>query len=73
MIVRAKFYVNTVDKENGRVELWPVTSGSPENEQYYKWTPAGNIVLQTINDHAIQQFTQGKEFYVDFTPSEETS
>ena len=74
-MIRAKFYVgsnepNGAEREEdkgNRITLNAVTSGSPENETFYKWTPSGNIVLETINPAAAEQFVPGKEFYVDFT------
>lgn len=78
-MVRAKFYVTGVEpngatKEEDKgatVTLFPVTGGSAENENFYKWTPCGNIILSTINKAAADQFKVGMEFYVDFTPAEE--
>jgi hypothetical protein len=70
-MVRAKFYVVNslpIDKSNGGVViLRPVVSGSPENQEFYKWTPAGEIRLETINPNALEEFQQGAEYYVDFT------
>jgi hypothetical protein len=78
MTVRAKFKVITVtdsyDSERmqrvAQVELQPVMSGSPENEQFYRWTPGGTIKLGTINEVAAKEFVPGREFYVDFTPAD---
>lgn len=69
MTVRAKFKVASLTKtEHGdSIRLQPVTSGSPENAEFYKWTPCGQIELSTINPEAAKQFEIGKEFYVDFT------
>lgn len=74
MSVRAKFKVSHIQPgdEGATISLSPVTSGSKENEQFYKWTPGGSIVLSTINAEAAQQFSEGQEFYVDFTPASET-
>ena len=73
MTVRAKFRVSSVtrmENEASRVTLNPVTSGSEENRAFYKWTPGGNIVLETVNTDASKQFEPGREFYVDFTLAE---
>lgn len=77
-VVRAKFRVTQVlrnggpdAREGGSVTLYPVVGGSAENDQFYKYTPAGNINLSTINDDALAQFEEGAEFYVDFTPAGE--
>lgn len=77
-MVRAKFYVTSVEPngaekeedQGSTVSLSPVMTGSEENENFYKWTPGGNIVLSTINKAAADQFKVGMEFYVDFTPAE---
>jgi hypothetical protein len=76
MSVRAKFKCNSKESLNpgepelgGTVKLEPVYSGSQENEQFYKWTPGGQIVLSTINESALNQFEPGREYYVDFTPA----
>jgi hypothetical protein len=74
MTVRAKFRVVSVtESENGlkTANLSPVTSGSPENERFFKWTPGGQIVLGTINPEAAKEFYPGREFYVDFTPADD--
>jgi hypothetical protein len=74
MTVRAKFKVqSTTEMEGGlkTANLTPVTSGSPENEQFFKWTPGGQIQLGTINPEAGAQFVPGRQFYVDFTPSDQ--
>lgn len=74
MTVRAKFRViGVIPNEDGSatINLMPVISGSPENEQFYKMTPGGNISLSTINKAAAEQFTDGAEFYVDFKKSDE--
>jgi len=73
MTVRAKFRVEEkVERPDGfSVKLWPVTGGSPENQQFYKYTPAGSIELSTINAAAAAQFIPGKEVYVDFIQVED--
>jgi hypothetical protein len=73
MTVRAKFKVQHITVAEGgmkTVRLTPVTSGSPENEAFYKWTPGGGIDLSTVNEAAAEQFVPGKQFYVDFTPAD---
>jgi hypothetical protein len=71
MNVRAKFFVESVTYHKGEVatiRLLPVTKGCPENDTFYRWTPAGEIVLQTVNRTAADAFTPGQELYVDFVP-----
>lgn len=70
MSVRAKFKVDSVQQKlSGGVDiiLYPVVGDTEENEAFYKYTPAGNIMLFTINEVAAAQFKPGAEFYVDFT------
>ena len=71
-MVRAKFRVTEVaqTEAGGRVRMMPVTSGSAENEQFFKWTPSGSLDMGTVNPEALKQFIPGKECYVDFTPIE---
>lgn len=68
MSVRAKFKVDAVNERNGTVEvmLFPVVGDSEENKKFYKYTPAGHILLATVNEAAAAQFKPGAEFYVDF-------
>lgn len=48
----------------------PVTSGSPENERFFKWTPWGKLEMGTVNVGAAKQFEVGREYYLDITPAE---
>ena len=77
-MVRAKFKVINVEpllQTTGEtcynITLIPVTSGSPENLNFYKWTPGWSILLSTVNGEAGRQFNVGDEFYVDFTDAME--
>lgn len=45
-------------------ELVPVIDGSPENKEFFKWTPSGGFKINTTNR---QHFEAGKQYYVDFT------
>jgi hypothetical protein len=71
-IMRAKFKVEEVthNTQGHSVRLTPVTGGSPENEQFFKWTPWGDIKIGTINADVASQLKPGQQFYVDFTPAE---
>jgi len=66
-MVRAKFICNGI--ENGTVHMSPVISGSKENEQFYKYTPSGSLILSTVNDAALEQFEKDKEYYLDISPA----
>lgn len=68
---RAKFSCAKIINEaygseaNVTIELKPVTSGSEENREFYKWTPIGSIVLGILDSH--HSFKLGYDYYVDFT------
>jgi len=68
-MVRCKFKcTQKVENTNGfQVTLEPVTSGSSENESFFKWTPWGKLEFGTINDEAAKQFEIGKEYYIDIS------
>lgn len=53
----------------------PVYDGSPENKEFFKWTPSGSIYLGTLNEKAAAFFIPAndeinklttQEFYVTF-------
>lgn len=69
MVVRAKFKVTAIKKtESGDfIEMGPVTGGSAENEQFFKWTPSGLLTMGIVHEAAARQFEVGKTYYVDFT------
>ena len=68
MSVRAKFRCVENDGQKQIIRLEPVTSGSKENEQFFKYTPGGSIVFAGLaNPAAAEQFVVGEEYYVDFT------
>jgi hypothetical protein len=72
MAVRAKFVVKHVTnyKDGASILLEPVTGGSQENDQFFKYTPGGKVELSTINPEAAKQFVPGQAMYLDFTPAE---
>lgn len=72
MNVRAKFRVDYKKQTSygQEVGLVAVSSGSEDNQRFFKATPSGSIEIRTINDAAAEQFRVGQEFYVDFTPAE---
>ena len=75
--VRAKFRLNSYEtqldyrtKEELRsLKLSVVTDGSPENKEFFKYTPNGHIEIGVLNPSAWKQFELDKEYYVDFTPA----
>jgi hypothetical protein len=72
-MTRAKFRVQSKTEYHGTgdtvaVQFMAVTSGSPENELFWKYTPSGEIKMQ-IKKEVADLFEIGKEYYVDFTPA----
>lgn len=69
--IRAKFNVAEITKYgNGggaKVTLLPVTGGSEENKEFWKYTPNGKIELSIDNPDA--EFELG-EYFVDFTKAD---
>jgi hypothetical protein len=67
----AQMPVQRKEPERERLNLvfWPMTSASPENDAFYKYTPAGKQELSTINAEAAAGFEVGKAYYLDFTPA----
>ena len=72
MTVRAKFTVTSITDlgQGANIHFQVVYTGSPENEDFFQYTPSGSIVLYTVNPEAAKQFETGKEYYVDFTAAE---
>lgn len=71
-MVRAKFkcrLVETVgagENESQQVYLDVVTSDSPENKEWSKYTPSGSVHLGITNKDSFGKFTTGKEYFADF-------
>lgn len=66
MAVRAKFVCKSKD-DNGNVRLEAVVGGSEENDEFFKNTPSGSLVINTLNDEALEEFEEGAEYYLDFS------
>jgi hypothetical protein len=63
--VRAKMKCcQTGQNEDGTftANFYPVTGGSKENEEFFKWTPGGQLQLSVLKS---QYFEAGKEYYID--------
>lgn len=68
----AKFkLVSKTFLENDYVSLkfLPVTDGSPENEQFWKYTPSGNLELTYIKSASAEAFEVCQEYYLDLNPA----
>lgn len=40
-----------------------------ENSQFWDSSPSGELTLYIKNGEAAQQFVEGKDYYLDFTPA----
>lgn len=67
-MVRCKFKCESV--KDGEVRMRPVICGSPENDDFFKYTPGGELRISTINPSAIAQFRDGQEYYLDISPAQ---
>lgn len=70
---RAKFRCFQVtDPEGGvrSIQLQAVSSESADNAALFSGPPNAHINLVALNAAAAEQFTPGREFYVDFTPTD---
>ena len=71
MLVRCKFICTRKSQTQSGfdLELQPVTGGSEENKEFFKYTPSGHLQFGTINDAAAQQFEPGQAYYIDIFPA----
>lgn len=69
MTTRAKFRVQEKTElvDGFRIELVAVTSGSPEDLAFFKYTPSGKVTMAVVQPDTAAQFKVGKNYYVDFT------
>jgi hypothetical protein len=72
MGVRAKFKCVGVEDnaDNGKnIRMEAVVDGSPENKEFFRWTPSGSLMLGCVNPAANEQFVAGQEYFIDITPA----
>lgn len=46
------------------IKLLPVTHGSIENAEFFRYTPYGQLSFGSVSAH---EFEPGKEYYIDLT------
>jgi hypothetical protein len=67
---RCKFRCNSVEKHLSgsdvvyTAKMDAVYDGSPENEEFWKWTPSGQFNVSCVKH---DRFVCGKEYYIDVT------
>lgn len=75
MTVRAKFKCTAIEERAAKegdeiikdITLEAVINGSPENKEFFKWTPSGRLTLGCVNPSANAMFVEGDEYYLDIT------
>lgn len=71
MKTRCKFICNAVEKTlicNQKLytaKFGAVHGNSPENAEFFKWTPNGSLSVGVYTD---DRFEVGKEYYLDIIP-----
>ena len=53
-------------EDGWRYRFEAVTSGNPENESFFRWTPSGQLTLSVVREH---HYEVGKEYYLDISPA----
>ena len=64
---RAKFKLVRRNEDQAGISLTfePVTSGSAENDLFFKFTPWGKLEIGTVNPEFAKKFVVGGEYYLD--------
>lgn len=55
------------DGESGNFRAEAVVDGSPENEDFFRWTPGGVLQFSSVNTRILEEFEEGDEIYVTLT------
>jgi hypothetical protein len=72
MSIRCKFKLESIThlaNDARSLTMTPVTSGSEENKQFFKWTPSGKLEVYSVNAAAVDGLELGAEYYIDITPA----
>lgn len=72
-ITRAKFTCESILLlgNQRKVTLRAVSGGTPEDNQFSKWTPSGVVEIYISNPSAFDVFEVGKKYYADFSKADE--
>lgn len=68
--VRAKFNCNFINRgeDTSEIQMLAVINGSPENDSFSKYTPAGAFSIHISNEApALELFKTGSDYYLDIT------
>lgn len=74
MNTRCKFRVESIAPtepadDTMHIVMRAVTSGSEENAEFFRYTPAGELKLWTVKKAAAAQLEVGKEYFIDISPA----
>ena len=66
MDILCKFRVDSVTHQEGgsHVKMSAVTSGSPENDEFWEFTPSGNFEISVTNE-ALKEVKPGQEYFIN--------
>ena len=72
MTTRCKFVCDAkTETLNGyQSEMRPVTSGSPENESFFRFTPHGDLKIGLVSAETARTFEVGKHYYLDISSAD---
>ena len=86
MRVRAKFQCTSITRQHNRgwsgtppsethtVHFMPVSGNdSEENRKFWEATPSGKVEIGCAKAETAGLFELGKDYYLDFTPADESS
>lgn len=67
--MRAKFKLDTMDKHDDycNVTMHAITEQDGDNEEFWKYTPAGQLQMTITNPAAYDKLELGQTYYLDFT------
>lgn len=73
-MTRCKFRLQSKRVQDGpnptaELTFWAVTSGSKENEEFFRYTPSGQLTLCVVRPEVAEQLTVGAEYYLDISPA----
>lgn len=70
--MRCKFNCSRkqINKDDATLIFSAVVDGSPENKEFFKYTPSGTLQVHTINLAVAERFETGKAYYIDLSPAE---
>lgn len=80
-VVRCKMKLTALDRQDYSGEVgyqiklevvapYDKADITPEDHDFFKWTPSGFLSFGTVNPHAAEALTPGKSYYVDLIPAE---